>query len=86
MGVHDLPDMYGLSPQTCGPWAVGIYIRQIPCAHITTITQMTQFVKVKSAGYEEQSTNNLVCALQLLGKQAYELLHLQIYVASYAEI
>ena len=29
----DLPDMYALSP-----WVLGIHIRQIPRAHVTTIT------------------------------------------------
>ena len=38
MGAHDLPDMYALSPRACGPRASGIHIRQIPCAHVTTIT------------------------------------------------
>ena len=38
MGARDLPDMYALSPQACGPRASGIHIRQIPHAHITTIT------------------------------------------------
>ena len=33
MGTHDLPDMYAL-----GPWALGIHIRQITRAHVTTIT------------------------------------------------
>ena len=33
MGARDLPDMYVLSPQ-----ASGIHIRQIPHAHVTTIT------------------------------------------------
>jgi len=33
MCTRDLPDMYALSP-----WALGIHIRQIPCAHVTTIT------------------------------------------------
>ena len=32
MGTHDLPDMYGCSPQ-----ALGIHIRQITHAHVTTI-------------------------------------------------
>jgi len=36
--TRDLPDMYALSPQACGPRALGIHIRQIPCAHVTTIT------------------------------------------------
>ena len=29
IGTHDLPDMYALSPRACGPWALGIHIRQI---------------------------------------------------------
>ena len=33
MGARDLPDMYALSPQACGPRASGIHIRQIPHAH-----------------------------------------------------
>jgi len=33
MCTRDLPDMYALSP-----WALGIHIRQIPHAHVTTIT------------------------------------------------
>jgi len=32
MGTHDLPDMHVRSPQ-----ALGIHIRQITCAHVTTI-------------------------------------------------
>ena len=38
MGSHDLPDMYALSPRAYGPRALGIHIRQIPRAHVTTIT------------------------------------------------
>ena len=38
MCSHDLPDMYALSPRACGPWALGIHIRQVPRAHVTTIT------------------------------------------------
>ena len=34
----DLPDMNALIPWACGPQASGIHIRQIPHAHITTIT------------------------------------------------
>ena len=26
----DLPDMYALSPRTSCPWALGIYVKQIP--------------------------------------------------------
>ena len=36
MGAHNLPDMYTLSP-----WASGIHIKQIPCAHVTIITYTT---------------------------------------------
>jgi len=32
MGMSDLPDMYARSP-----WALGIHIRQITRAHVTTI-------------------------------------------------
>ena len=38
MGARDLPDMYALSPRACSPRASGIHIRQIPHAHVTTIT------------------------------------------------
>ena len=38
MGTRDSPDMYALSPRACGPRASGIHIRQIPRAHVTTIT------------------------------------------------
>ena len=36
MGARDSSDMYALSP-----WASGIHIRQIPRAHVTTITCTT---------------------------------------------
>ena len=51
------------------------YLRHLSCfftwSHESTglkktYSQMTQLVKVKSAGYEDKSTNNLACALQLL--------------------
>ena len=38
MGARDMPDMYAFSPRACGPRASGIHIRQIPRAHVTTIT------------------------------------------------
>ena len=38
MCSRNLPDMYALSPQACGPRALGIHIRQIPRAHVTIIT------------------------------------------------
>ena len=37
MGTHGLPDIYTLSPRVCGPRALGVYIRQTTCAHVTTI-------------------------------------------------
>ena len=42
MGSRDLPDMYALSPWDCGPRALGIHIRQIPPAHVTTYTSTEQ--------------------------------------------
>ena len=39
MCSRDLPDMYALSPRACSPRALGIHIRQIPRAHVTTITK-----------------------------------------------
>ena len=41
MAIHDLPDMYALSPRACGTRASDIHIRQIPHGHITTITYST---------------------------------------------
>ena len=38
MGAHDLLDMYALSPWNYGLRASGMHIRQIPGAHVTTIT------------------------------------------------
>ena len=37
MGTRGLPDIYTLSPQACGPWASGVYIRKTTCAHGITI-------------------------------------------------
>ena len=37
MGTRDLPDMYALSPR-----ALGIHIRQITRAHVTTINKLLQ--------------------------------------------
>jgi len=41
MCTHDLPDMYALSPRACDPQALSIHIRQIPHAHVTTITYIS---------------------------------------------
>ena len=38
MCTHGLPDMYTLSPWACGPWALGVHIKQTTHAHVTTIT------------------------------------------------
>jgi len=38
MGTHDLPDMYALSPR-----ALGIHIRQITRANVTTIQYRSIF-------------------------------------------
>ena len=37
MGTRGLSDIYTLSPQACGPRALGVYIRQTTRAHVTTI-------------------------------------------------
>ena len=38
IGTSDLHDMYALSPRACGPRALGMHIRQITHAYVTTIT------------------------------------------------
>ena len=38
MCIHGLPDMYTLSPQACGPRALGVHIKQTTHAHGITIT------------------------------------------------
>ena len=47
MCARDLPDMYALIPWACGPRASGIHIRQIPRAHVTTITCNTFTPQIK---------------------------------------
>ena len=47
MAIHDLPDMYALSPRACGPHALGIHIRQIPHGHVTTIKCTTLRGRIK---------------------------------------
>jgi len=49
MCIRDLPDMYTLGPRACGPWALGIHIRQIPHAHVTTITYPSAWMDKKAA-------------------------------------
>ena len=46
MAIRDLPDMYALSPRAIRPQALGIHIRQIPHAHVTTIMPMLQLLLV----------------------------------------
>jgi len=38
MGTHDMPNMYA-----CSPWALGIHIRQITRAHVTTIKRVERY-------------------------------------------
>ena len=38
MSTRGLPDMYTLSPQACGPQALGVHIRQTTRVHGITIT------------------------------------------------
>ena len=38
MCIFDLPDMKALISQAYSPWALGIHNRQIPNAHVKTIT------------------------------------------------
>ena len=40
MGTHGSLDIYTLSPQACGPRALGVYIRQTTRAHGITIKQI----------------------------------------------
>ena len=35
MVTRGFPDIYTLSPRACGPRALGVYIRQTTCAHVT---------------------------------------------------
>ena len=54
IGTHDLPDMYALSPRACGPRALGIHIRQITHAYVTTITYCILCGRIK--GYNSSIT------------------------------
>ena len=56
MATRDLSDLYALSPQACGPQALGIQIRQIPRAHVTTM-----FILIK---------NTLICTHVLIRYRA----------------
>ena len=59
MGTRDLPDMYALSPRACGPRALGIHIRQITRAHVTTIKCM--YVRTYMHAYVYMYVRTYVC-------------------------
>ena len=48
MGTRDLPDIYTLSPQACGPRVSGVYIRQTTRANGITITYNIYIIKYGS--------------------------------------
>ena len=50
MAIRDLPDMYALSPRASGPRDLGIRIRQILHAHVTTIA----YIKTHSSESRSQ--------------------------------
>ena len=52
IGTRDLPDMYALSPRAYGPRALGIHIRQITRAYVTTITYI--YIYIKTSGSESR--------------------------------
>ena len=54
MGTRDLPDMYALSPRACGPRALGIHIRQITRAHVTTIKYTVVWFKLAVGNIHEK--------------------------------
>ena len=62
MGTRDLPDMYALSPRACGPRALGIHIRQIPRAHVTTIKYITMYECVIVVQFSSVINFVYVCA------------------------
>ena len=72
MCIRDLPDMYALNPRACGPWALDIHIRQIPHAHVTTITYLKTFsfyncssLKISSiAFYVHKRTSIIIICIQ----------------------
>ena len=64
MCTRDLPDMYALSPRACGPRALGIHIRQIPRAHVTTITYAAYFRPPLRNSWAESLM--IYCTVQLL--------------------
>ena len=47
MGTPGLPDMFTLSLWACGPWALGVHIRQTSHAHVTNTKCNTFAPKIK---------------------------------------
>ena len=72
MSTNGLPDIYTLSPQTCGPWALGVYIRQTTSAYgITTMVQlisnfMLASTKLWVSAFFSYTLLKLVCLISQL--------------------
>jgi len=71
MCTHDLLDMYALSPR-----ALGIHIRQIPCAHVTTITYTMAWIEdtfhcLNEASAKENSCVNHTLTIILTNVHRY---------------
>ena len=52
VAICDLPGMYACGLKATGPRAEGIHIRQIPHAHVTTITCITLCGQIKGPSRE----------------------------------
>ena len=61
IGTRDLPDIYTLSPRACGPWPLGVYIRQTTRAH--GITMITALYKCMNCALACISTINIMSSL-----------------------
>ena len=83
MGTRDLPDIYAhaLGPAALGlghmrPEGVGIYIRQIPLAHVITYTYVHKYV-TNEAHYEftaKEEQRNAVLAIHFTQLYIYNIL------------
>ena len=51
MGAFDLPDMYALSPWSCGTQVLSIHIKQTFYAHVTTDVYYKLFEMEKFRGF-----------------------------------
>ena len=60
MGTSDLPDMYALSAQACGPWALSIHIRQITHAMLQLLHTYKIIEKNPCKFYTEVTGSYLV--------------------------